>query len=457
MKIYIPEFRQFKNFALDLTYLSGPDEGKPLKKVCFIGKNGTGKTTLLANYINGILNNPFYQSDVSMFVKLRVDNNDYFFVNIKHLNSKYFYIVKETSNQIINIEETIVDMFSSISNNYNKYDAADIESFFNQNQIPSPDVQNIYNRLNSRKHKVLIYVPAEVEYNNAKSDSGLPTGSVDDALELTKGFEYSHIVSSSTINNFWKNLIFLIKKREANLIEFQQLEENQNKILKEVNYDFERNNPKILEVISVIWNEILGKAGLEFDIKNASIPVQLRDNLLAYIISKSTREIVHYSRLSTGIRNFIFTLGHIHTLYFGRKIEQGYLLIDEPENSLFPDLLYDMIEFYRAVTKNTQLFVATHSPIIAAQFEPNERMILDFDENDNVILRHGKSPIGDDANDLLTQDFGVRNLLGPEGIKKWERYIELKHLIIHSVDATEKNSYLKELIKIGNSYNFDGV
>ncbi|WP_446405844.1 AAA family ATPase [Coleofasciculus sp. C1-SOL-03] len=63
----------------------------------------------------------------------------------------------------------------------------------------------------------------------------------------------------------------------------------------------------------------------------------------------------------------IFKLGHIKTLYFQRQIERGFLLVDEPENSLYPDLLYDLIEQYLSIIQNTQFFVATHNPIIAAQ------------------------------------------------------------------------------------------
>lgn len=44
-EIYIKDFRQFKDFALDLTYPKGHiKEGQPLDKVCFIGQSGTGKT-----------------------------------------------------------------------------------------------------------------------------------------------------------------------------------------------------------------------------------------------------------------------------------------------------------------------------------------------------------------------------------------------------------------------------
>lgn len=47
-RLIIPDFQQFKDFDLDLTYPQGHEKaGEPLDKVCFIGGNGTGKTTLL--------------------------------------------------------------------------------------------------------------------------------------------------------------------------------------------------------------------------------------------------------------------------------------------------------------------------------------------------------------------------------------------------------------------------
>jgi len=57
-------------------------------------------------------------------------------------------------------------------------------------------------------------------------------------------------------------------------------------------------------------------------------------------------------------------------------------------------------------------------------------------------------------NDLLIRDFGVRNILGKEGVKKWERYIELKILIKHETDTTVKQQLMQEFMKIGQAYNF---
>jgi hypothetical protein len=181
----------------------------------------------------------------------------------------------------------------------------------------------------------------------------------------------------------------------------------------------------------------------------------LNENLLAYIRSRHTPDQpIPYNQLSTGIRNLIFRLGHIYSLYFNRKIDRGFLLIDEPELSLFPDLLYDIIDRYLAITQNTQMFVATHSPIIAGQFEPYERIILKFDDAGFVTPEVGISPAGDDPNDLLVNDFGVRSLYGHKGIEQWDRFLELRQLIHDAADAAQKKAWLDEYMKIGNAYNF---
>jgi hypothetical protein len=199
---------------------------------------------------------------------------------------------------------------------------------------------------------------------------------------------------------------------------------------------------------------ILERAGLYLDVDEAKIPIQLNENLQAYIKSRHTDARIKYDLLSTGIRNFLFRLGHIYTLYFQRNIKRGFLLVDEPEASLFPDLLYDIIDRYIAVTQNTQFFTATHSPIIASQFRDTERFVLSFGDDGYVKATRGISPEGDDPNDLLLRDFGVRSLYGQKGVESWNRFLELRRLVKAEADPEKKAELLTECTDIGNKYNF---
>ncbi len=120
-----------------------------------------------------------------------------------------------------------------------------------------------------------------------------------------------------------------------------------------------------------------------------------------------------------------------------------------------PDLLYDLIEQYLSIIQNTQFFVATHNPIIAAQFEPYERIHLDFDDHGFVTATSGVTPIGDDPNDLLIKDFHVRSIYGKQGLQKWERFLELQRLIHSTSDINRQQELITEYLEIGNAYNFD--
>ncbi len=44
-KLHIHDFQQFRDFELDFT---DPKTGLPLERICLIGRNGTGKSTLLS-------------------------------------------------------------------------------------------------------------------------------------------------------------------------------------------------------------------------------------------------------------------------------------------------------------------------------------------------------------------------------------------------------------------------
>jgi hypothetical protein len=223
---------------------------------------------------------------------------------------------------------------------------------------------------------------------------------------------------------------------------------------------FDSQRPNVLLDLSKLWNKILTIAGLEFDPNTVEIPIDPSQNLKADITTKSTKTNIGYRGLSTGIRNYIFQIGHILSIHKEKSVKSGFLFVDEPEEGLFPDFLYDLIDVYHQATadkngkNNTQMFFATHEPIIAAQFEPYERIILEWNDDGSVQTRKGNSPIGDDPNDLLVQDFHVSNLMGKEGLDQWKLYIELRNQLRHAKDDAKKGELLKQILEIGNKYNF---
>jgi len=263
-----------------------------------------------------------------------------------------------------------------------------------------------------------------------------------------------HYSNDGKWTGLWNFLIYHNNKRDKDYLTFMKAKDTDHIQKGDLNQKFNDENPDILRALAEKWDIILDQAGLRFDVENAKIPFQLAENLEAYIRVKNSDTIIHYNLLSSGMRNFIFRLGHIYALYFNRDIERGFLFLDEPEQSLYPDFLYDIIERYLSVIHNTQLFVATHSEIVAAQFKPSERIRLRFDDEGTVSWHRGISPEGDDPNDVLWQDFGVRNLYGKKGIEKWNRYRELRRQIPSITDPVKKIELMNEYIEIGTAYNF---
>ena len=255
--------------------------------------------------------------------------------------------------------------------------------------------------------------------------------------------------------DFWKLLIALIKDREARLIEYNRRPENQHRTIREVETEFLAQNPDILKELAQFWEPILSKAGLRFDYAKASQPVQLTDNLKAYINLAAENAVLPYAEVSTGIRSFSFRLGHLFTIIRYHAGKGGIVLIDEPENSLYPDFLFNLLGHYERTAPGSQLFFATHSPIVAAQFKPEERFILEFDPDRGVVVRRGVTPEGDDPNDVLLKDFAVRTLYGEKGLASWNRFRELSRVIETESDPKIRKEMLKEYLELGSTYDFD--
>jgi hypothetical protein len=303
------------------------------------------------------------------------------------------------------------------------------------------------------KH-LCIYSPAESAENPMLTAGPVPNTTLDDALAYFQDFPAHHQISFENFYQFWNLTIYQVKKRENDRVLFENQPENLDKSKRQLIKEFDKSYPDFLKALSEKWNVVLEKANLYFDYQHAKLPIQLHDNLEAYIKVRDSESVLAYAKLSSGIRHLLLRLGYLLALYHKRDIKSAIALFDEPENSLFPSILYDLIKVYTDTAPNTQFFFATHSPIIAAQFHPDERIILEFNEEGRVEARRGVSPEGDDPNDVLVQDFGLENILGKKGLEKLHRYIELKTLIKNEPDPAHKDQLVKEYLEIGNQYHF---
>lgn len=430
----LKSIRQFRDVTFDFT---DPKTGKPLERICLIGGNGTGKSTILrmlaSDRVLGVPSStPRWAgksaADASMVVEFEHGGSTAcLYGRPKRLTWG------SRKNPLAAIGEEELDQPLPLGNSEN------------QNQW-----------IDEMRKLVTVYCPPDSELAPGSSQiTDLPSANLNDALTFLKAPPTKFMVGQDKVADFWKLLIALIKDREARLIEYNRRPENQHRTISEVEREFLARNPDILNELAEFWEPILHKAGLKFDYEKASQPVQLTDNLKAYIYLAAENAVLPYAELSTGIRGFLFRLGHLFTIFRYHRDKGGIVLIDEPENSLYPDFLFDLLGHYERTAPGAQMFFATHSPIVAAQFKPEERFILEFDPDLGVKVRRGVTPEGDDPNDVLLKDFAVRTLYGEKGLASWNRFRELSRLIESESDTSARKSLLKEYLELGRTYNFD--
>jgi len=215
---------------------------------------------------------------------------------------------------------------------------------------------------------------------------------------------------------------------------------NTNKLTSEFNKS-QKENTNVLESFSENFNPILEKLNLEVDLINTEYSIPIKN--------KRTDEIIPIQNTSTGTKGLLLSFLPLFKL----DTKDSIILIDEPERSLYPDMQMDLMDNYKKLAPDAQFIVATHSPFIAASFEPDERFILYFDKDGKVAVRRGSSPIGDDPNDMLENDFGI-NYINKYGQEKYNQYIELKQQIYFEKDEKKKKLISEKLEKLGDEYNF---
>lgn len=449
-KLHLVGVRQFRDVTLDFTH---PETGEALDRICLIGRNGTGKSTVLDVLHRYIVSKwrkrvllPEGSKEAVSGIEIEHENRhllvthenggEAFFLDITECSGEGARLVHAAANKALEAERARVG-------------AERLTREFIIEEV----------RFRAGRD-LIINCPAEVPTNQAAGLNDVPNSDLNQALALFKqDFPLAHSISNEKLSEMWRVLIFLTKKREADRETFERLPENLRRMKLELIEEFDQRYPSPLHALARLWDRILEPAGLEFDIEHATLPVQLTDNLLAYIRLRGSGQQVPYAHLSTGIRNFLFRIGHLFLLYFNREIDHGFLFVDEPENSLFPDFLFDLMEIYEQILRTpagtrTQAFFATHSPLVAAQFEPHERIVLEWDDEGGVTAGKGTAPKGDDPNDVLRQDFHLPELMGPEGRRKWKEYLDLRRQI-RTAPSDKKVDLVARALEIGRSYGFE--
>ena len=427
-KLNIVNHKHLENLDFDFTYPQDfhieEKRGKPLDKICFIGQSATGKTGLLeliyekaVDVFNISIVNGNVISDPTKILNGEIE----FYLNggkysqtekeINYENNKYIYKTRFEGLMCKLIEDIdIKDIFYFKSNLISDKNL----EIFNTNPL------DLNEKFKNELHNIEEQFQFKQNYELLFDDKVKP---------IIWLFQIREILSYR--KKFLQKMSEMIRSGLA---------QNQNKFFKEFE-KWQKDNPNKLEDFATVFNPILEKLHLEVDLVDTQFSIPIRN--------KRTDEIIAIRDTSTGTKGLLLSILPLFKL----DTKDSIILIDEPERSLYPDLQMELMEYYQSLAPEAQFIVATHSPFIAASFEPEERFILSFDEKGKVVVNRGTSPIGDDPNDMLHNDFGI-DYINKYGKKVYNEYLEKRRQLLFEDNEQIKKILQTEIELIGDKYNF---
>lgn len=421
-KLKINSHYHLKDLEFDFTYPKGhPKVGQPLDKICFIGQSATGKTNIIHLISEAIL----------YLLRVEIVNNK----SVWHRNN-YSKTLENGTLEIVFEGRNLILSENSIFYNGREFTFDDstggsitnlVHNVKNQNKILYFDS----NYVSNANLKYFNTNPLEIVFEKRKIN-------YTDLDEFIFGENSSDIYLIKLLESFLDyRQKYDSKVRELLLKGYVSDLEKFNKEFK----DWQNENPSPIEGFSEKFNSLLQKLNLEIDKVNVDYPIPFKN--------KNSDEVIPVNGLSTGTKALLLYMLPLYQI----DTEKSIVLIDEPERSLYPDMQMELMDFYREVSPSAQFIIATHSPFIAASFEPEERFILYFDDNGNVKVKRGISPIGDDPNDILKNDFNI-DYINDFGKAAFEKYLALKNKINSEKDLGKKEDLISKYEELGDKYNF---
>ena len=436
-KLHIDTFRHLENLNFDFTYPLDfkvkAKAGKPLDKICFIGQSASGKTGLLELIYN--LSNSLSSVQVA-------DNRSLSLPMYSDYNSELCGEIEFNINNLILRQKD-----KEVTYKNQKFFFENFSGIVNP-LFPESDKKNIFyfkaNIISDKNIEIFTKNPIDLFEKNSENTTI--------SLSSIRDKKNNKIASLTLFNDevdtkIWLSLleeILLYRKNfTQKMSEFihKGLISNRDKLESEFK-NWQKENPNELEEFAKKFNPILEKLNLQVDLVNTEYSIPIKN--------KKTEKIIPIQNTSTGTKGLLLSFLPLFKL----DTKDSIILIDEPERSLYPDMQMDLMDHYQKLAPEAQFIVATHSPFIAASFEPEERFILYFDEEGKVAVRRGKSPIGDDPNDMLKNDFGLEFLMNKKGLDAFERFKSLKKQIAAEENESVKDNLLTEILELANDYKF---
>lgn len=129
-------------------------------------------------------------------------------------------------------------------------------------------------------------------------------------------------------------------------------------------------------------------------------------------LEKGRRQPIYASGVSDGHLQMLINLTALFSE--GEKVD-SLILLDEPEISLHPWALAVLAKAVKLAAKSwkKQIFIATHSPVLISQFEPENILAAELDEERQTVMKRVSEM--EDIQDLL-EDYATGSLYMAEAI-----------------------------------------
>ena len=144
---------------------------------------------------------------------------------------------------------------------------------------------------------------------------------------------------------------------------------------------------------------------MDFDFYANKIFLVLREKKLSQSVS--------ISHISDGTLRYLLLLA-----IFFNKNRGSLVCLDEPEIGLHPDMIFSLANFLKRAAKESQIIVATHSPLLLNDFNIEDLLIFEKNEDNQTIVLSKEE---EDFQEWLDKNFTVGQLWvnGLIGGKRW--------------------------------------
>ena len=349
-ELYIKKYHQFEDFKLNLTYPDGHKfAGQPLNKVCFIGQSGTGKTTLL-EILRELILMSYLKSNLA---------------SEKGYGEGYLVGQDNMRREIgldFNSEQQSENSFRYGFKRKSKYDS--VERFFSDNN----ECSKLFN------------YPSDISF--PKESKLLKEASLNVSYKLKDAVMINF--EDYNINQVWETITeAIIEDRELEIkksLEISKILRNpkvSKDVLDKATDEFRKWREETPNPIQDLADNYLDKIIGRFNLRvKTELDFEKKEDIETIKIQQKNGKEIPFEALSTGTKQVILTALPL----YGLKPKDSIILFDEPERSLYPDIQTEIVDFYTSMAENSQFFFATHSPLVAASFEPWEIIELKFNE-----------------------------------------------------------------------------